>query len=179
MKKLLASTAFAALMATSGSAFAIDVGLASVAAPLCVVPNAGASPTLGLVQNAAGVIPAGGPTGIVNIAGAYCNGVAHLKVTSAKGAVTLGGVLWSTLPPAPGGFANFIPYTANASWGLLVVAPVLSATGVAAPVSVNSVPSAGAATNALIVTASTTGSVFPLVAGTYSDTLTVEIIPGV
>jgi hypothetical protein len=174
MKKLLASVAFAALMSASGSAFALDLGLASVVTGSCVVPNAGASPTLGFVLTGAGVVPAGGPTLLASIPGSYCNGPAKVSIKTAHGAVTAGGAN-APIGIAPGGFANHIPYTAVADWDGLIAN--ISALNVA-PNTVVSAANAGPATGTLTVKASTPGTGgLPLVAGSYSDTLTVQIIP--
>lgn len=172
MKKLLASTAFAALMATSGSAFALDVGLASVAKAMCVVPTGGISPTLGFVIDANGAIPAGGNTTIVSVPNAYCTGPAKVSVSSLHGAVTTGGN--APIPAAPLGFANHIKYSATATWNLLSAA--INANNTVAPVSALSAASGGPVISNLVVQASTPGTGAPLVAGSYADVLTVNIV---
>jgi hypothetical protein len=173
MNKLLASVAFAALMATSGSAFAIDLGLASVAKALCFVPTGGVSPTLGFNIQADGTVLPGGPSTLLNVAGAYCTGPAKVSISSAHGAVTTGAN--GPVAAYPGGlFANHIKYSATASWDALNVA--VSALNVA-PSTVVSAANGGATSSTLLVQASTPGTGgLPLIAGTYSDTLTVQII---
>lgn len=174
MKKLLASAAFAALAVASGSASALDLGLAAVVGPTCVVPKAGTIPTLGLIIDGGGVVGAGGPSTLVNIPGAYCTGPAKLQMKTASGALQLNGVA-GPVAPIGGGFANFVPYTATATWGGLSAS--IAATNVA-PHTVDSATSTAAAvTYTLLVKASTTGSGFPLVPGSYSDILTVQILP--
>ena len=99
---------------------------------------------------------------------------ANISVSTKNGAITLGNAV-GALATAPAGFANRLPYTATATWSTL--SAVIDADGTAGAASVTSLDSAGAVLDTLTVSGTTPGSPAPLVAGAYSDTLTVTLNP--
>lgn len=172
MKKVLASASFAALMLASGSAFAVDFGVASVVPAGCTVPGAGSVITHTLTSTG-GVISAGGPSQIASFPGASCNTPAKVQVKSARGALTTGAN--APIAPDPSGFPNHVKYSATAKWNLLSATAI--ANNSAAPIIATSAANGGPATDVLTVEISTPGSGGALVAGAYADTLTVQILP--
>jgi hypothetical protein len=175
MKKLLASVAFAALMATSGSAFALNLGVAAVVDSHCVIPNGGTITTLGFVTDGNGAIVPGGPSQLASVPNSLCTGPAKIKLQTLKGGVQLNGVAGPQVAVPPLGFANFIPYSATATWSTLTA--TVNATNVAPTTVLSAGATPTAFTGTLLVTGTTGGTGgLPLVAGTYSDTLVVEIV---
>lgn len=173
MKKLLVSAAFAALAAASGSAVALDMDFTVAAPSVCVVPGAAVIGPFAVPINPDGTIDPIAAT-LATIAGAYCTDAANISISTKNGAITLGDAV-GALPAAPSGFANRLPYTATASWSTL--SAVIDADGTAGAATVTSADSAGAVLDTLTVSGSTAGSADPLVAGAYSDTLTVTLNP--
>jgi hypothetical protein len=174
MKKLLASAAFAALMAASGSAFALNLGIATVVGPQCFVTNDSTSQTRTFTLDGTGAVPAGGPSSIFSQT-AYCTGPAKVQVKSSNGAVTPGGAP-APIGAAPAGFANHLKYSVTATWNAL--GATANANNTAAPVIDTSAASAGAASSTLAISYSTPGTGgLPLISGSYSDTVVVAIIP--
>jgi hypothetical protein len=173
MKKVLASAGFAALMVASGSASAVDFGMASVVPAGCTVPGAG-QVVNHTFTTTAGVIPAGGPSLLATFANASCNTPAKIQVKSARGALTTGAN--APIAADPSGFPNHIKYGATAEWNLLTASA--DANNTVAPAIGTSGASAGPATSSLVVKYTTPGTGgSALMAGSYSDTLTVEILP--
>jgi hypothetical protein len=173
MKKLLATAAFAALASASGSAVALDMDFTVTAPSVCVVPGAAVIGPFAVPINPDGKIDPITAT-LATINGAYCTDAANISISTKNGAITLGNVV-AALPAAPSGFANRLPYTATASWSTL--SAVIDADGTAGAATVTSADSTGAVLDALTVAGSTLGSALPMVAGAYSDTLTVTLNP--
>jgi hypothetical protein len=173
MSKLLASVAFAALMATSGSAFAFDLGVSTTAAKKCVVPGTDNTITYTFTVNGGGTIPAGGSTTLNTFTNVWCNTPATLSVTSARGALTTGG----NAPTAPdaGGFTSHLNYKAKATWSTL--APEVDANNTAPAATASASNAAPVSPTSLVVSASTTGSTGIMLPGTYGDILTVLLSP--
>lgn len=101
-----------------------------------------------------------------------CTGASNVTLSTLNGAVTLGGVAKASLTPISG-FRKAIDYSASINGGAgaisLNTASATSATG-----TFNNSPVTTTGTQVTITPA--TSSV-PLVAGSYSDTLTVSILP--
>lgn len=174
MNKLLGTAAFAALMAASGSAFAVNIGIATVVNSQCHVANDSATQTRTFTLDGTGAVPAGGASPLFSQT-ATCTGPAKVQVKSLNGAVTAGGAA-APIGPAPAGFANVLKYSANATWSTL--SATANADNTAAPVVDTSGATAAAATSTLAITYTTPGTLgLPLIAGSYSDTLIVSLIP--
>ena len=174
MKKLLASASFVALMAASGSAYAVNFGIATVVNSQCHVANDEATQTRTFTLDDNGAVPAGGATPIFNQT-ATCTGPAKVQVKSLNGAITPGGAPapYAVVPPA--GFANHLKYSATATWNAL--SATANANNTASPVTAISAASGVAFTGPLLITYSTPGTGgAPLVAGSYSDTLIVTLV---
>jgi hypothetical protein len=175
MKKLLASASFVALMAASGSAYAVNFGIATVVNSQCHVANDEATQTRTFTLDDTGAVPAGGATPIFNQT-ATCTGPAKVQVKSLNGVIAPGGAPapYGVVPPP--GFANRLHYSATATWSTL--SATANANNLASPVIVNSATATATAfTGPLLITYSTPGTAgLPLVAGSYSDTLIVTLI---
>jgi hypothetical protein len=72
-------------------------------------------------------------------------------------------------------FDNFINYTAGTS-GFAIISPASTASGVSAPQTLGTATTSGAASDDLTVTITPVPNQ-PLLAGGYTDTLKVSIIP--
>ena len=174
MNKLFASASFAAMMVVSGSAFAVNFGIATVVNSQCHVANDSATQTRTFTLDGTGAVPSGGASSIFSQT-ATCTGPAKVQVKSLNGAITPGGVPAPYAVVPPPGFANVLKYSATATWNGLTATAVADNT--AAPVVATSLASAAAATDILNITYSTPGTLgLPIVAGSYSDTLIVSII---
>jgi hypothetical protein len=174
MKKLLVSASFVALMAAAGSAYAVNIGIATVVNSQCHVANDAATQTRTFTLNGAGAVPAGGPTNIFSQT-ATCTGPAKVQVKSLNGAITPGGVAAPYNVAPPPGFANVLHYSTTATWETL--SATANANNTAAPViDTSALASATAFSGPLNISYTTPGSGAPLIAGSYSDTLIVSLI---
>jgi hypothetical protein len=175
MNKLLASASFVALMAVAGSAYAVNIGIATVVNSQCHVANDAATQTRTFTLDGTGAVPAGGASPLFSDT-ATCTGPAAVQVKSLNGVIAPGGAPapYAVIPPA--GFANHLKYSATATWNALTA--TANANNTVSPVIATSAPNAAAFTGLLVITYSTPGTGgLPLVAGSYSDTLIVSIIP--
>lgn len=119
-----------------------------------------------------------GPTGLTtgmatgppNV-GVSCTGPSNVALISQNGAVTLGGVLETTLTAVPS-FRNKIEYGASTNGGAGAVS-----LNTATANSASGVFNTAAITSGTTVTIAPQASAVPLEAGTYSDTLILRITP--
>jgi hypothetical protein len=172
MKKLLATAAFVAMTAASGSAYADDsvtsiVTLDGTAAPTCTVA-AGTTHTIGSNWTITGLIT-GQNVNVAsvtdaNIGTVTCNYGAKAGLKTLKGGMTG--------PVAAGGFDHTINYAASLSWGALT-GPSFTTNGTA-NTKVES-EDTGPRIGQVGLTITPQANTKPLVAGNYTDTLTVKI----
>ncbi len=174
MKKILGFVAFAALVAASGSAMALEsatseVAVGGTATNVCSVATGG---TIGAGFSISNII-SGDNVDLsknftsTNIGTVTCNYQAYVGLKSLNWGVTTGAT-------APSGFAKKVNYTASLSWGGQTAS---IDTSTSAPTDNKDVKqiSAIASTGAALLSFTAATSADPLVVGTYADTLTVQV----
>ncbi|NJO34026.1 MAG: hypothetical protein HC869_13670 [Rhodospirillales bacterium] len=150
--------------AVASSAFTVT-GTVNTA---CSIANAAnTSQTIGVTTGLTTGMTSAAPTFDVS-----CNNPSTVSLTTQNGAVTRGGVLESALS-AIAGFRNKIEYSASINGGAGAVT-LNTATSTSISGTFNSAPITN---RPMSVTIAPESSTVPLVSGTYSDVLTVSIIP--
>ncbi len=106
-------------------------------------------------------------------ADAMCNFNANVKLTTQNGGMTLGGVAQSSLTAPPANFANLVEYQATVNWASANIGTLDTNNGAEG---YNSSWPVGATNGSLSLTiADSNLPADPLLAGTYEDTLTLDI----
>lgn len=138
---------------------------------ICTVGNVASGPN---VIQAVPITAAGSVnTAPINLNGAAFNTVACNSAATIQLSSLNNGVLNAGAPVA--GFSNVINYTAAATWN--TVTANLTTTGGAAPLTGVGQSVASAASGSLSVTITPIANATPLVTGSFTDTLTVSLIP--
>jgi hypothetical protein len=175
MKKLLIGAAALAAVAGYGlAANAADqvINLSGTVSSFCTI-NGSATPadiTPSFPTVTDGNVPNGVSTDI-SIGQVVCNTASLVKLTSLNGAA-----ITSPFVAAPSGFQNYVNYTASVSSPAPVTLNANSTSGTAATLFQQNT-SGGASVGNVDVTLTAVGTSAPLVAGTYSDVLTISITP--
>lgn len=177
MRKSIAGLASLAAILIGGTAAQAQtatqaITLNATVPHLCTVGNAAAGTTY--VQtvpiNASGSVN----TSAIVLNGATfatvaCNSAAKLQLTSTNNGITTGAT-------AVSGFAGVINYSASATWDSTTAS--ITTNGGAAPLTGTiSSATAGANSGTLSVTITPTANASPLLTGSYTDTLTLSLIP--
>ncbi len=185
MRKLLIATAF--LMGSTAAAMAADsasssISLSGTVAETCYITSS--APQSHTYTGSGSLADA--TTAVIRtqnqdftFGDSYCNAAFKMKLSSANGAITSSN---NGVGTATGDFASFVNYTAEAKFDSTTASSVIldtsSAAGIGSIETATSSETAGAERGTLNVNVSIDGtqqSGNPLLAGTYSDTLTVTI----
>lgn len=150
-----------------------DIQISAQVNATCTINNAAnggvSTATIGITAagavNTSTVVPSGSP--FANVA---CNAPSNLRLTSQSGGV-------KTASAAVTGFAGRINYTASATWNSVTANIDTSLAGATGPYQGANAPVATAFSGSLSVSITPTANTEPLLAGTYSDTLRVTLIP--
>lgn len=174
MKKLLIAAAFVATAATAAQATDQDITLNATVPKFCTIGGSLTPTTLTetIPVNTTGNVVT---TPIIKSIGAItCNTASTVTLSSLKG-----GLFDPAVSSAPGGFQNYINYSASIAAPVSASVTAGETSVAAAPVSGTPVITSGATTSAAVsVTINPTANTSPLVAGTnYADTLKVTIAP--
>lgn len=169
MKKIIMTAAILGLTASGAMAADQNININANVAAFCTIANAsGTTATIDTV--AATGLTSGSPTSPTM--DVTCNKASTVNLASQNGGVTLGGAVESDLSPVPG-FRNRIEYVASVNGG---AGPVSLNTS--SDTSANGSFNAGAvATTGTAVSITPEASSIPLLAGSYSDVLTLSVNP--
>ncbi len=183
------ATAFACGFLVAGAVLAADtsttvVTLSGTAPSTCNIPTAPSAPSASNMTLAGGGTAAANTVNVSSIFDATTGALTGGNITLRFGNVicnynatvglrTLNGNLTAAAGTIVGGtFLNDIDYTAQATWGAAPVA-TLNATGTAG--ATTNVVSGGANVADLDLTITVAPSATPVIGGTYSDTLTLQV----
>lgn len=150
-----------------------DVQISATVAATCTINNVatGGVSTVTIPVSASGAVdttpltPSGSP-----FASVACNAPSNLQLTSQSGGV-------KTATTAVTGFAAKIDYTASATWHSVTATINTASAGPTGPYSGTAAPVATAFSGSLSVSITPTANALPLLAGSYSDTLRVTLVP--
>ncbi len=167
MKKLILSAGLAALLAVAGGAVQAadqNIVIGALVTGSCTVNGAGPSDSATIDVTSGNV----DTTPIVKTYPVSCNAPATATLTSVSDG--LGG------PAAASGFENHINYTAGTT-GFVTIVGTATTSGVTANHLLGSNTTPGASATPVNVQINPAANVDALVAGSYSDTLTLSINP--
>jgi hypothetical protein len=111
----------------------------------------------------------------LNFPGAFCNYNATVSLSTRNGGLTTTNA--STVVSDAGTFLSKVPYVANLNWGRVTGLSLDTSTAGAAGATVSK-PAGGANSSDLTVSIATARSTLPVLAGTYSDVITIKVSPG-
>jgi hypothetical protein len=166
MKKLILSAGFAALLAVAGGAVQAadqNIVIGASVSTSCTITSPG--PGSASIPVTSGFVDT---TPIVNTYPVSCNAPATATLTSVSDG--LGG------PAAASGFENHINYSAGTT-GFVTIVGTTTTSGVTANNLLGSSTTPGASATPVNVQINPVVNINPLVAGSYSDTLTLAINP--
>jgi hypothetical protein len=177
MKKFLIAAAAVAAMSSSAMAQTAsqDITITASVDGFCAISGAANTTALIPTSTTTGLTTGSPPSPTFNVT---CNKGSTVKLTSLNGASTLGNALENAILTSALGFRNKIEYSASVT-GPGSTAVVLDTNVVSGPgANVTGAFAVGAASaSATTVTITPETSTSPLLAGSYSDTLTVTIAP--